>query len=371
MKRYQEMTKKAKLTQKSSGGSILIHEKANDMPQIPAGRFSKMPGTDDIYSFTSEFPSSGKKEIIQMSSDKGKLWKNISTLSIDNSLIASDSGAFICSAKGTLVVGFSNYTERFASRKWDADDGDLDWKLPAYAARSLDGGKTWQNIIKLHDEWTGATRDMKQLKNGRIIFTSMKMLLNPARHTVISYYSDDEGKSWKASNVIDLGGKGNHGGVSEGTFVELKTGRLLMFIRTNWGELWRVFSADNGVTWHPYGPAGIDASSAPAYVERLKSGRLALVWSRHNPEGKSNYNLEGGDFIWSATPTSNFREELSIAFSEDEGDSWSKPIVIARKNKGEITYPYVFEAEPGVLWITATRCEEKLKISLCEKDFIK
>ncbi|MCA1809168.1 MAG: sialidase family protein [Kiritimatiellia bacterium] len=372
MLRYSEMPEKAKLTNKSSGGTIMLHENAHDMPSLPAGRFSKMPGTNDIYALESEFPSNGQQEIIQVSSDGGKSWNKLSNLSNDGSLIASDSGAFICSQKGSLVMGFANQGEMVREKDWDPDyDGDYGWKEPTYAARSLDKGKTWQDVIKLHDVWTGAVRDMKQLRSGRIIFTSMKMIFNPGRHTVLSYYSDDDGTSWKASNLIDLGGKGHHGGVSESTIVELKDGRVLMLIRTNWGQLWRSYSKDQGVTWHVYGPAGIDSSSAPAYIERLQSGRLVIVWCRHNPEGESGYKLRGGDNVWSATPTSNFRGEISIAFSEDEAENWSKPIVIARKEKGELSYPYLFEAEPGVLWITATRREEKLKMCLKEKDFIK
>lgn len=372
MIRYSEMSEKAKLTKKTFGGTIMIHENAEDMPQIPAGRFSKMPGTGDIYGFASEFPSDGTKEIIQVSSDLGKTWSDLPALSSDNSLIASDSGAFICSKTGAIVVGFANHADMVQKKKWDPDfDGDLGWIEPTYAARSLDCGKTWQDVVKLHDEWTGATRDMKQLSSGRIVFTSMKMLFNPGRHTVMSYYSDDDGKSWTASNIIDLGGKGHHGGVTESTIVELKDGKVLMLIRTNWGQLWRAFSKDGGASWHPYGPAGIDSSSAPPFIERLQSGRLALVWSRHNPEGEKSYELKGGDNIWSDTPVSNFRKELSIAFSEDDGENWSKPVVIARKENGEMSYPYIFEEEPGVLWITATRREEKLKMKLREEDFIK
>ena len=40
------------------------------------------------------------------------------------------------------------------------------------------------------------------------------------------------------------------------------------------------------------------------------------------------------------------REELSIAFSEDEGKNWTKPAVIARRAKTSIAYPYVFEYQP-------------------------
>jgi len=92
------------------------------------------------------------------------------------------------------------------------------------------------------------------------------------------------------------------------------------------------------------------------------------LWNRPFPEGSDTYPLQGGDGIWSATPTSNFREELSISFSEDECQSWSTPVVIARNEGSEVTYPYAFEPEPGTLWITAHRWD--LRMGLSEADFV-
>ena len=77
---------------------------------------------------------------------------------------------------------------------------------PTYAIRSLDNGKTWQDLQKLHDDWTGAIRDIIETRDGNIVFTSMMMRHNPGRHSVVTYTSNDEGKRWLHSNLIDLGG---------------------------------------------------------------------------------------------------------------------------------------------------------------------
>ncbi len=92
-------------------------------------------------------------------------------------------------------------------------------------------------------------------------------------------------------------------------------------------------------------------------------------------KGKDNYPMIGGDNQWSEVANSNHREELSIAFSDDDGKTWSKPQVIAKVHKGKnidpkikwLSYPYVFEATPGVIWITTMQGE--LRIKLNEKDF--
>ena len=223
--------------------------------------------------------------------------------------------------------------------------------------------------MKLHDDWTGAEREILQTRSGRVVFSSMKMRHNPGRHTVLTYCSDDQGQTWKASNVIDLGGAGNHDGVTEATLVELKNGRLLKLIRTNWGRFWIAESADEGLTWQTLGPSDIPASASPGQLRRLQSGRIVLVWNREFPEGLNTFPLSGGDRDWSATPASVFRGELSMAFSDDECKTWTQPVVIARKAeaRAHLAYPYVFEAAPGELWITTMQGGVRLKLR--EADF--
>jgi hypothetical protein len=58
---------------------------------------------------------------------------------------------------------------------------------------------------------------------------------------------------------------------------------------------------------------------------------------------------------------------LAIGFSQDDGRSWTTPVVIARNPNGEISYPAVFEASPGELWITCHRWNWSLKVQ--EADF--
>ncbi len=251
-----------------------------------------------------------------------------------------------------------------------------DAKLPTWVMRSEDDGKTWTHVQKMHDDWSGAVRDMIQTKDGRIIFTAMKLLHDPGRHSVLTYSSDDDGKTWTASNLIDLGGKGHHGGVTEPTLTELPDGRLWMLIRTNWGEFWSAYSHDGGRCWRIIQPSGIAASSAPGLLKRLSSGRLILVWNRPFPEGKSKWPLSGGDGLWSETPVSNHREELSVAFSEDNGKSWTDPIVIARtqlaadsKKSRWIAYPYLFEHKPGELWLTTMQGNARIRFR--EQDLVR
>ena len=124
-------------------------------------------------------------------------------------------------------------------------------------------------------------------------------------------------------------------------------------------------------------PSGIDASSAPGWVERLKSGRLVFVWNRSKLEG-----AEKTTSFWSGqaheVPAPGHREELSIAFSEDDGQSWTAPVVLMRVPNGQLAYPYVLERTPGELWVMTRytfleggKPAPPVKVRILEKDFVK
>ena len=102
---------------------------------------------------------------------------------------------------------------------------------------------------------------------------------------------------------------------------------------------------------------------------------MILVWNRRFPEGTDQYPSRGGDRQWSEVAASNHREELSISFSENDGNTWSEPIVIAKVGENQkadptykwVSYPYVFERNPGELWVTTM--QGGLRVKFNEKDF--
>ena len=204
---------------------------------------------------------------------------------------------------------------------------------------------------------------MIQLRSGRVVLGCQAAVANPGRHVCFSYASDDEGQSWTKSPVIDLGaygGYGDHGGGIEPTLAQLHDGRLWMLIRTYQGCFSEAFSADEGRTWTDVRPSPIAASGSPGQLRRLHSGRLALLWNR---------------YIDKAAKTGR-REQLSLAFSEDEGRSWTAPAVVAydpmrpgdKEPDHRLSYPYVYERVPGQLWITTF--QGPLRIKLEEDDFL-
>lgn len=253
--------------------------------------------------------------------------------------------------KGTLVLVYLNFaTYKFA---WDAARGEAtdDTALEVWTIRSLDGGKTWQDNQRLLGGYNPNFFALIQTSRGRIVVPLQHLAKDPGRLICCSFWSDDEGLTWRRSNWIDLGGRGHHDGAFEPTLAELSDGRLLMLIRTSLDRFWEAISEDGGRYWRILRPSAIDASNSPGYLLRLSDGKLVLVWNRLNPEGKEypkKHWPDGTEF-----PSSWHREELSIAFSPDDGRSWTKPVVIGRLPGGQLSYPYVFERRPGELWVLA------------------
>lgn len=344
-----------------------IHEKVIEIPGLKTGPFVRL---NDGGILTVE------KNMSCISYDEGKTWTKYSIFTDSSRFEIRIERVLFRTSNGTIILAFANDKER-ANWNWNTEIADSKGAtIPTYAIRSLDGGKTWQDLQKLHEEWTGANRDIIETKDGNIIFTSMMMRHNPGHHTVVTYTSKTNGFNWIRSNIIDLGGVGHHSGVSEATIEQLNDGRIWMLMRTNWGVFWEAYSENEGLTWKSFRPTKIDASSAPGLLTRLQSGRLFLVWNRAFPEGRSEYPFSGGDGISSEVAHSNHRGELSVMFSEDDGNTWSSPVVIARitdKSKTKtLSYPRVFEANPGEIWITTTYSgfAGYLSIKLYEKDFI-
>ena len=305
------------------------------------------------------------------SNDDGRTWKTRPIFS-DPARKASFEYALIRCKSGTVVLVYMDKsTQRW---KWndEKNEPNPDARMEVWSTRSLDEGQTWSEPVRLYDGYCGAIVSGIQTSSGRIVVPVQRLLYDPGRHAQVTYHSDDEGLTWNHGNIIDIGGHGNHDGCFEGALVELRDGRLWMLIRTNLDKFWQAFSEDNGSYWRTLMPTDIDASSAPAFILRLSSGRLMMAWNRLYPEDltpgqKAKWERAGGDSR--CQPMASWhRRELSIAFSKDEGAHWTKPVVLLQGKKLGYSYPFILERRPGLVWVL-TRFNQRIGVSLCEKDF--
>lgn len=296
------------------------------------------------------------------SKDEGKTWTARPLFQNSDKFRCREERALLRTRDGALILAFLNVKELVF--QWDQVQGGPrpECRLPVYITRSLDDGNTWEEPQLLQDGYCGALRNMIQLRGGRVVLASQVAVTSPGRHVSLAYVSDDEGKSWKKSNLIDLGEYGqfgDHGGGIEATLAELKDGRLWMLLRTYRGCFTEAFSEDQGLTWKDIRPSKIAASGSPGLLRRLQDGRLVLLWNR---------------FIDPVKRTGR-REQLSMAFSDDDGRTWTDPAVVAydpmkpgdQEPKHRIAYPYLYEHIPGELWVTTM--QGPLRVKLREDDF--
>ncbi len=240
------------------------------------------------------------------------------------------SASILRTRDGALVIVYlDSSTYNFS---WDNSTNQPkdDCRLEIWAIRSLDGGKTWIDRQRILEGYNPNFFGFIQTREGRLVATVPHIVTDPGRYVACSLVSDDDGKTWKRSNLIDLGGHGHHSGAMEPAVTELGDGRLLMLIRTHWGRFWEALSDDGGLSWRTVRPTQIESTSAPGFLLKLHSGRLALV--SNDKAGRTN---------------------LLLAFSEDDGKTWTKPVVLARQEDGQLSYPYCLERRPGELWVIA------------------
>ncbi len=287
----------------------------------------------------------------RISRDDGKTWSEPTPVCERFNTAEPASYQMVRTASGAIVIVFLNFLDFKFIWNEEAGEPEDDCRLEVWAVRSLDGGKTWRDKQRLLEGYNANFFGFIETSDGRLVVVLEHLVRHPGRWVACSFVSDDEGRTWRRSNFIDLGGHGHHDGATEPTVAELSDGRLLMLIRTNLDRFWQAFSDDGGRYWRIIGPSPIDASSAPGRLLRLRSGRLALVWNRLGPEGGEPKRSQPGPA--SEVAASWFREELSLAFSDDDGRTWSPAAVIARQPGGQISYPFLFERRPGELWIIA------------------
>jgi len=255
---------------------------------------------------------------------------------------------------GALVVVYLNSETYHFSWDRTINQPKDDCRLEIWSVRSLDGGKTWIDRQRILDGYNPNFFGFIETGDGRLVATVPHLVRDPGRYVACSLISDDDGKSWKRSNLVDLGGHGDHSGAMEPTVAELSNGHLLMLIRTQWGRFWEALSEDGGLSWRTVRPSRIESTSAPGMLLKLHSGRLAFV-----------SNEKAG------------RTRLLLAFSEDDGLSWTEPVVLARQTNGQLSYPYFLERRPGELWVIAGFAFKKgwqdplpLRLKLDEEAFV-
>lgn len=179
---------------------------------------------------------------------------------------------------------------------------------------SGDEAKSWSDAVPVITDKQGyfvLNNDrVIQLKDGRLLM-AVALHNTPAgkwknQADLFSYYSDDNGKTWRPSgkvpNSTDIV-------TQEPGLIEMKDGRIMMYIRASGGFQQLSLSSDQGETWSPIETSNIPSPLSPATIEKIPgTNHWLLVWNNNdgsNPEIKDK------------------RTPLTVAVSKDEGKTWN------------------------------------------------
>ena len=190
-----------------------------------------------------------------------------------------------------------------------------------HVRRSSDGLETLGDPVRITDEvnyYVMNNDRVVRLSNGRLVAPlALHRCEDGTRETwqgrgdALCYLSDDDGRTWfPSATVLTPPDEAGKAGFQEPGVVELRGGRLWMFIRTGSGFLWQSLSDDGGDTWQTPTQTTLASPLSPASCKRIPDTRdLLLVWNDHSgrhpfPEGK--------------------RTPLCVAYSKDEGATWSE-----------------------------------------------
>jgi hypothetical protein len=192
-----------------------------------------------------------------------------------------------------------------------------------YLRISTDEAKTWsESALAIPDEGYYVLNNDRvvQLRNGRILLP-VAQHLSPGgkwsgRGISMVYFSDDGGKTWRRSKTQLECPTESRAGFQEPGVVDLKDGRVMMFIRTQLGSQYISYSADGGETWSEAKPSALVGPLSPASIKRLpKTGDLLAVWNDHTEMDESfRANEKSG----------GKRTPLTVAISKDEGRTWMR-----------------------------------------------
>ncbi|MEA2062975.1 MAG: exo-alpha-sialidase [Gemmatimonadota bacterium] len=201
--------------------------------------------------------------------------------------------------------------------------------------KSADLGETWSTPEAFWDKTGWALRSrIIRLRNGNIVipaltYGSPKWELNRAQ--TIFIYSEDNGKSWKNTEMVRT-----DPGNNEAALFQRDDGSLLAYMRPYDLDrkdrfLWQCESFDNGRTWTEAKRTGIQNPSKAIELLKLINGHVVLAFN----------------------DTQNNLSSLSLALSLDDGRTWSHKRVL-ENSPGRFTYPALAQTPDGRIHVSYT-----------------
>jgi hypothetical protein len=216
-----------------------------------------------------------------------------------------------------------------------------------YMRKSFDEGESWGEIVpvaKFHPGYFTLNNDRAiQLSNGRILLPAAftPNIYFSSKLVSVCFYSDDDGRTWyRSKDEVSLLPEST---AEEPGVIELKDSKVMMWMRTSLGYIYKAYSTDDGETWSKPESMGIVSPRSPQTVKRIpQTGDLLLIWN--HTEGPR-------------------RVPLTAAVSRDEGETWENFKNIEADESQTYAYPSVtFVGDEVLLTYYCDHRSLKLKI---------
>lgn len=191
---------------------------------------------------------------------------------------------------------------------------------------SGDEGKKWSESRSCQAPGNGYhvlnNSRVRQLQSGRLLVPVSLHAYRDSQFeadgTIFCFYSDDNGFTWQKSRTIS---KPSGLITQEPGVVELKDGRVLMYMRTNWGYQYYSYSSDSGKSWSYAKESSLHSAQSPALIVRNPFNQLLVA-------------------VWNDS-RSNKRTPLCIAISANEGQTWENEYAVENNRNLWFCYPAV------------------------------
>lgn len=190
---------------------------------------------------------------------------------------------------------------------------------------SKDEGITWSDpvacVVPESGYYVLNNSRVIRLKSGRLLMplslhTMSNSSLNESGH-IFCCYSDDNGKTWVRGEFVT---KRQDLVTQEPGVVELKNGKILLYMRTNSGFQYFSYSKDSGKSWSVAQEGNLSSAQSPALIVRdPQSTALIAIWNN----------------------SKTVRTPLCLALSKDEGASWTNKVLIESNPNLWFAYPAI------------------------------
>jgi Neuraminidase (sialidase) len=280
--------------------------------------------------FSGPFEASVHQVILgAFSADQGRTWSKATVLQ-DFPRKSDFDPAFLADGRRTwffFSAGRHNRYPFVRDQKNEVGPGSFN----TYYRKSEDSGQTWSAPAVAHEKVFCRSNGIR-LSSGELLLP-----VYDVAEVAGVLKSADGGKTWR-----HIGGITTKAGSDEPTIAELRSGAILMVLRTGDGYLWTVLSRDKGETWDKPRKTSMVAATTSHNLFRTRAGRLVLTHNESPPPTRTN---------------------LTVRVSDDDGQTWAEPFKLAEvvvPGPKEIvwsrqaTYPSTAELADGSLVIVWT-----------------